>query len=243
MNIVAAMLVACAIALAVGPSRRWEHLFPAPRQESAKRTLSRTTVMRGAVIIAGIGVALSVGGLVGIVIGVLVAVVGPRLLGRLESRGSRDRREALHRQSADCADLLAACLVSGAPLASSVDAVGRALGAPIDQPLRALVIAINLGADPVEAWTGLAAEPGLAALSRAAARSSDSGAPLADLLPGIADDLRREARLEAEAAARAAGVKAVAPLAACFLPAFLLLGVIPVVVSIAMPFLRDGMFG
>ena len=43
-----------------------------------------------------------------------------------------------------------------------------------------------------------------------------------------------------DAAARAAGVRAVGPLAAAFLPAFLMIGVVPVVVSLALPFLATG---
>jgi hypothetical protein len=33
-------------------------------------------------------------------------------------------------------------------------------------------------------------------------------------------------------------VRSVAPLAACFLPAFLLIGIVPVVASLALPFLQ-----
>ena len=45
--------------------------------------------------------------------------------------------------------------------------------------------------------------------------------------------MRRDRQRAVEVAAQAAGVRAVAPLAACFLPAFLLLGVVPVVASLA----------
>jgi pilus assembly protein TadC len=61
----------------------------------------------------------------------------------------------------------------------------------------------------------------------------DSGAPLADMVAAVADDQRRRRRWSAEAAARRAGVQAVGPLVLCFLPAFVLLGVVPVVLSIA----------
>ena len=155
----------------------------------------------------------------------------------MESRRDRERREAMERQAAAAADLLAACLASGAPLATAVAAVGRALGDPIAEPLGTLVASLHLGADPHDAWRGLEAQPGLATLSRAVVRSLASGAPLTRTLPGIAEDLRRRSRSQVEAAARAAGVRAVAPLAACFLPAFLLVGVVPIVASLAMPFL------
>ena len=65
------------------------------------------------------------------------------------------------------------------------------------------------------------------------ARSARSGSPLSDVLSEVADDLRLVRTRDVQVAARAAGVRAVGPLAACFLPAYLLLGVVPVVASLA----------
>ena len=119
-------------------------------------------------------------------------------------------------------------------------AVANALGQPIARPLRLLTSRLALGADPVQVWQLLAHEPGLSTLAHHVARSLESGAPLLDVLPGLGVDLRRQARVQAETAARAAGVKAVAPLAVCFLPAFLLVGVVPIVASLALPYLAGG---
>lgn len=185
-------------------------------------------------------IAVAWGGVVGLIAGALVAIAGPFVLARLESRASRQRRDALQRQAPECADLLSACLASGAPLTAAAVATGEALGSPIDAPLLALADALALGADPVTSWRALEIEPGLAPLARAAARSVETGAPLSAMLAGIADDLRRDQRALADSAARAAGVRAVGPLAAAFLPAFLLIGVVPVVVSLALPFLSSG---
>jgi tight adherence protein B len=48
----------------------------------------------------------------------------------------------------------------------------------------------------------------------------------------VADDLRESAHAEGQAAARRAGVRIVGPLTLCFLPAFVLLGVVPAVVGL-----------
>lgn len=157
----------------------------------------------------------------------------PRMLGRLESRSERGDREALARQAPAIADLLAATLASGAPLTDAVGAVGRAMGEPASTRLASVEAALRLGADPVEAWRTVAEDQVLAPLAQAVHRSMRTGAPLAHVLARIAEDMRRMRQRDVETAARVAGVRAVAPLAACFLPAFMLLGVVPVVASLA----------
>ena len=161
-----------------------------------------------------------------------------RLLGRLESRADQRTRDLLARQAPAVADLLAATVASGATLERAVAAVVAAIGEPAALRLAQVDAAMRLGADPVEAWRAVGADEGLSAIGDAVRRSMRTGAPLAAVLARIADDLRRARQREVEVAARAAGVRAVAPLAACFLPAFMLLGVVPVVASLASGLLR-----
>jgi hypothetical protein len=52
---------------------------------------------------------------------------------------------------------------------------------------------------------------------------------VADAMARLAGDLRRDARARVEGRARAVGVKAAVPLGLCMLPAFVLLGVVPLV--------------
>ena len=65
----------------------------------------------------------------------------------------------------------------------------------------------------------------------------DGGAPVAAAVSRLAAEVRAEGRGAAEQAARRVGVLAVAPLGLSFLPAFVLLGVVPVVVGLAGPLL------
>lgn len=179
-----------------------------------------------------------VGGAMGIAAAAVILVVLPRLLGRLESRSERARRDALDRQAPLLADLLAATLSTGATLRAALGAVGAAVGEPTESALRPVVTAIDLGADPVEAWRACGTSGAHALVIDAVVRAVESGAPVSRVLVRLADDLRREHRVVVEVAARSAGVRAVAPLAACFLPAFVLLGVVPVVASLAGAVLR-----
>ena len=165
--------------------------------------------------------------------GVIVLLVIPRLVGRLEPRAARQRREGLTRQAALLADLLAATLSSGATARDALEVAATAVGEPTASFLAPVVGATDLGADPVQAWDGLDPPESHRVIVEALRRAHRSGAPASGVLARAADDLRREHRREVEVAARAAGVRAVAPLAACFLPAFLLIGVVPVVASLA----------
>jgi pilus assembly protein TadC len=92
---------------------------------------------------------------------------------------------------------------------------------------------VRLGADPAQAWLTLAREPALASLARAVARAAHSGTALTPTLARLARDQRRSTYAAATVRARAAGVRAVAPLGLCFLPAFVLLGIVPAVAGIA----------
>ena len=59
-----------------------------------------------------------------------------------------------------------------------------------------------------------------------------SGAAFAGSLRRVADDLRAELLVTADADARRASVLIVLPLGLCFLPAFVLTGLVPVLVAI-----------
>ena len=181
----------------------------------------------------GVGVAVVIGSMVGVVVGIGAAFVLPRLLGRLEARSTKDRRIAITRQLPDVADLLAATLASGAPPGQACSAVGAAVDEPLRSMLADVSASLRLGATAREAWSTADPQGSLGALSAAFIRSESSGAPIADLLGATAGDLRRRHRLAVEVAARSAGVRAIGPLTACFLPAFLLIGAMPVVASMA----------
>jgi pilus assembly protein TadC len=91
---------------------------------------------------------------------------------------------------------------------------------------------MRLGAPPDEAWAHLAPVAGADRLIRAAVRSHQSGTALAGALSRVADDLRADRATATEAAARRAGVLIVLPLGLCFLPAFVLAGLVPVIVAV-----------
>lgn len=182
--------------------------------------------------LGGLAAAVVLGGMVGLLAGVAVAVVLDRVLRRFEPAAQRARRL---REIADlplAADLLAAALRSGAPVERAVAAVATALDGPLGERLTTVARSLRLGAEPPEAWAHLAPVPGADRLTTAAIRSAGSGAALAGALTRLADDLRADRAVATEAAARRAGVLIVLPLGLCFLPAFILAGLVPVIVAV-----------
>ena len=100
----------------------------------------------------------------------------------------------------------------------------------------------QLGADPAQAWAqaGAPADRHIAAFLRMARRSAASGAALARGVEELAGDLRAEAADGARARAERASVLIAGPLGLCFLPAFVCLGVVPVVAGLAGDVLQSG---
>jgi Flp pilus assembly protein TadB len=133
-------------------------------------------------------------------------------------------------------ELLAAALDAGAPPMSALETVAGALTGPLSISLRSVATAMRLGADVRSAWQDvpLARSDGpLADLARVMSRVDEGGARVAASVRRLAAREAERAHGRALTAARRAGVFAVAPLGFCFLPAFVLLAVVPVVAGAA----------
>lgn len=219
--------------------RRLRELGLLPASTGTGRPLPRPPLGVVAVL-GGAGLALVVGGLLGAVLGAAAIVGVLRIVPRLESRSTRSRRARLAAQAPEVLDLLAACLTSGAPVQAAVAATADAVDEPCRTLLRQVAARLRLGAEAEVAWRAVALEPPLAPLAAAAERSARTGATLAAGLPVVAADLRARRRADVEAAARTVGVRLTAPLGLLFLPAFVLLGVVPVVASLLPTVLLPG---
>ncbi|MGV0835661.1 type II secretion system F family protein [Mycolicibacterium thermoresistibile] len=140
-------------------------------------------------------------------------------------------------------DVFAACLRSGMAVAAAATAT-----APSAPPLLARLLEraaglLALGADPATAWSGtsLPSNSSADALMRLARRSATSGAALADGVAETATEIRHQAEHTASAAAERAGVLIAGPLGLCYLPAFICLGIVPVIAGLAGDVLQSGL--
>jgi Flp pilus assembly protein TadB len=159
----------------------------------------------------------------------LVGLVGPRALAHVA-----DRRGDPGTSGADvalAADLVVAGLAAGVPLMIAVRAAGEAIGGPIGAVLAEASHRHGVGADPTATLAGLTGAPATARLGRALLRASESGMSPVHVLQAAADGERGRRRTDRVSRARAAGSLAALPVGVFFLPAFVLVAVVPVVVG------------
>ncbi|WP_170323705.1 type II secretion system F family protein [Cryptosporangium phraense] len=183
----------------------------------------------GAPIGVGIVVALFVGGWVGLVLGAIAGVGGWYVVRRLPAVGDGQAAAA---ELPYAIDLLAAVLKSGAPLDRAVSLVGSAVGGPLGERLEEVGRSLRLGVHGEAGWSALADVAGAAGFIPAAVRAAESGAALAAACVRCAADLREQREARVDAAAQRAGVLVVLPLGLCFLPAFVLVGVVPILLGV-----------
>jgi len=201
---------------------------PRPAGEAALLTRLRP-VISGLVVLGGWTV---LGGPAGLLAGAVGAVVAWNVLGRAEPPAARLRREQLEQDLPTAVDLLATTLAAGSSVEAALPMVARAVGGPVGDELSTIGHRLALGVDPVTVWRAVAAHHQLGPFGRAALRAHESGASVSVAVQRLGVELRARQRAEVEARAKTVEVKAAAPLGVCFLPAFVLLGVVPMVAGV-----------
>ncbi len=220
---------AAAVALAAPGTRRLDLTeAPAPTGPAAGREDTPVLRLVGTVSVAA-GVLFFVGGTVGSVAALVAAMACWWATGRMEPPSVRRRRERLAASVPHAVDLLAAALAVGLSPGAALEQITEVADPPLADELARLTSRLRMGVDPVTVWRDLARHPELGGLGRAVLRAVESGASVADAMLRLAEDLRRRSHAEVEGRARAVGVKAALPLGVCLLPAFILVGVVPLV--------------
>lgn len=230
---------ALAAAALLVPGRR-EAEDPDPGAGAARRPPGQSGLLGSprAAVGAAVAVAVAVIAVLGPVTGTFVAAgLGPLAGAGVRALQRRPAAQPPNRSLAVTLDLCAAALRAGR---TPADALSAALSATQSsaEPATAAALGrvaglLRLGADPVRAWAVLDADGPLGPLAATAARSAVSGIRSAVAFERLADDIRAECAGTANARAQRAGVLAIAPLAACFLPSFVCLGIVPVIVGVA----------
>lgn len=129
-------------------------------------------------------------------------------------------------------ELVASMLDAGAGIGRALELIARSATPSVNESLRPVVAALAIGADWETAWrTPTQHAPEAARLKDSLAFAALTGAPSASILYAQAARERREQFRAAEKRAAALGVKLVIPLGLCSLPAFICLGIVPVLIA------------
>lgn len=150
-------------------------------------------------------------------------------------QGSQHRPENLPglRDGAMMLELIAAMLHAGAGIGRALELVAAAASPEYGRALRPVVGALAIGADWETAWRSThVRSPEILALRDALGFAALTGAPSSSILYAQAARMRRERFRAAEKRAASLGVKLVVPLGLCSLPAFICLGVVPVLLAL-----------
>jgi tight adherence protein C len=152
----------------------------------------------------------------------------------LEHRKARHLRSAMDAQIPQFLDLLAAASSAGLSGQISLRRAVHALGGPLANELRNVLDAIDLGAHWRRELAAAAERLQLSDLRRIVtvlSRTETLGASLADSTAELAASVRSARRAAVTERARTAPVKMLFPLVFLVLPAFLLLTVVPVLLT------------
>ncbi|NMM16126.1 MAG: secretion system protein [Cellulomonas sp.] len=153
---------------------------------------------------------------------------------RQVARADRRVRAAANRDVVLLLDLLDMAVTAGAGVPRALEAVGEAVGGADGERLTRVSVELLLGAPWSAAWAGTS--DGLRPVAECLEAAWVHGAAPGPALRARAGVIRRDRRRAAREAAGRLGVHLVLPLGLCFLPAFVLLGLVPVMVSLASGF-------
>lgn len=155
----------------------------------------------------------------------------PGIPGGVARKGRPDPDAGL-RDPAMMLELIGAMLDAGSGVGRALELVAGQASPELGRPLVPVVSALAIGADWETAWRGSQAVPDrLLSLRDALAFAALTGVPSSAILYSQAARLRRVQFRTAERRAAALGVKLVVPLGLCSLPAFVCLGIVPVLLA------------
>jgi len=164
-------------------------------------------------------------------VGVLVGYRIPRTV--VMARGKR-RKDEMAAALPDAVDLLAVCTHAGLNITLSLKRVAARAPGPMGREIQRVVEEMALGVPRAQALENLADRNGLPemeSLVRVLLNSERFGTQISASLEGFSEDIRSRRKRSAEEQARKAPVKILFPLVFLILPAFVLLSVVPLLIS------------
>jgi Flp pilus assembly protein TadB len=196
-------------------------------ERSDREVVASKALLAAAAILAGSAI-------VGPVLGVPAGAVAWRVPDLVLARLARRTSAAADREIPVLLDLLAVATSAGLPPQLAFRRAVEAATGPLADELRSVLDASDLGGrwrDELIVVGDRLALPDLQRLLGALARTDSLGSSLAEEIEHLASDVREVRRAAAAQRARTAPVKMLFPLVFLVLPAFLLLTVVPVLLT------------
>ncbi len=233
--LLASLLAGCAAAFAVAAMHAARDnvvvpLIPPGGREATARHRPRPALLAAVPIVLVALVAPVVAAVVALVAGLLAW----RLPGWRRARAERRVRRSVDEDVPQLLDLLAVGSSAGLSAELSLRRAQPALRGPMAEELGRVLEKVDLGARMQDELAALAERLDLADLRRAAAivgRTERLGSSLAEATAELAASVRADRRARITERARTAPVKMLFPLVFLVLPAFLLLTVVPVLLT------------
>lgn len=169
----------------------------------------------------------------GLATAAIAGAAGWRLPALRTERAAAARRAAVLSSLPDILDLLAACAKAGASIRRSFELAAEHDRGPLGDAMRKAVRALDHGEPAAAAYANLAATtavPEVATVAATLRRCERLGTSVAQTLTTLAEDMRARRRLAGEEQARRLPVRVLFPVVLCFLPAFVLLTIAPVLI-------------
>lgn len=166
----------------------------------------------------------------GIILGVTIWLTLHKVVPHLQELEHRKHTAVSAADLVSVVECLCLCLSAGLTIPESFAYTGKSQSSRAHQQLLQVVTLHELGQDLPTALAELERlDSKWLAASRILSASIYSGAPALEALDALLNYLREEAHSEVTTRIRAVGVKCVLPLGLCFLPAFILLTVVPLI--------------
>jgi Flp pilus assembly protein TadB len=205
----------------------------AVRAAARGRTAKQRHVPAGPVV--AVALSLTVAVMLGLgaaaLTGVVLAVASPRISRWWSSRSQNSQRQALTLQVPTALALMVAAINAGRSPQGGLEAVRKATRGALGAELGRVVERLHASSDPVAVWSQLGDSP-LAAVGRAIARAEASGTAVSRALEDVAQELQRDRQRYRSELAERLGVLTTIPMGLCFLPGFMLVTVVPLLLGI-----------
>lgn len=213
------------LAVRAGISRTWT-----PQRIATVRTIS---------LASGVTFALlawrSLGGAIGIISALIMAVLGWRGFDTYLTNRARARQEAIQGELPDIADQIAITVQAGLSFEQAMARTVQSTDGPLSEELGRFLHDVRIGMNRSQAFRGLQERADVADMTnfvRAIAQAEKTGVSIADVLQIQADELRTKRRQRAEERAMKLPVLMLLPLVTCILPPLLMVLLGPAVLQV-----------